>query len=551
VSVDLLEDLEPADLDLSFEKYHHEQLEAIEKAAYGDKRFQALALPTGGGKSLVGISLHKLLGLRCVVLTSTKGLQQQYLSDFERIGMVDVRGKANYDCHHNKGMDCDVGAAIGCPFTNGHGCMYEMARGVARDSELVITNYKYWMGINEVGQGRIERTAKDANIYGDNPVELLVVDEAHRADQEVSSYLGCRIYEKDIKGFGAPKTDKMTEWTKFTEDQVDDLAEEMHYFTLEIHHLRTRGELEKKHTIAYHRMKILLRNLKRISTAGDDWICEKQTDPRYGRYWQFDIVWPGHHTENVLFNGIGKVVLMSATIRPNTMGLLGIAKGTYQFHEWDRIFPADRHRIYYLPAKTEGGKDIRLRYGMPESELECWVEHIDTILDARDDRKGLIDTVSYDRQQFLMDHSRNAHRMMGNTNDPDSPTATDMADHFRESKTQPPPVLVSPSFGTGWDFPLTECEFIIVAKIPFKPSTGKVMKARDKKSNKNYGKGLTMQDLIQICGRGMRLFVDRCEVFIVDGNLLWFLYSNKRLASRWFVKAVTKIQRLPKRPEKL
>ena len=58
------------------------------------RRFLGCALPTGYGKSLLGM-LTAVSGSqgdgKVVFLTSTKGLQSQLMSDFGSLGMVDIR----------------------------------------------------------------------------------------------------------------------------------------------------------------------------------------------------------------------------------------------------------------------------------------------------------------------------------------------------------------------------------------------------------------------------------------------------------------------------
>ena len=239
---------------------------------------------------------------------------------------------------------------------------------------------------------------------------------------------------------------------------------------------------------------------------------------------------------------------MSATLRPKTLGLLGVGKGEYEFHEWARVFPGNRHPIYLCPARTSRGKEIRIDRRTSDEDELAWVEWIDRIIDGRLDRKGLIQTVSYLRQQYLLEHSRHAGIMLGNTNEPDSESAVEIAEEFRAREA--PAILVSPSFTVGWDFPMRQCEYVIVCKVPFKPSQGKVGKAREAR-DPQYSAYLTMQDLIQGAGRAMRAENDRCEIFCCDSHLGWFMAKNKNLSPDWFAKAIRKVTEIPKAPLRL
>ena len=229
------------------------------------------------------------------------------------------------------------------------------------------------------------------------------------------------------------------------------------------------------------------------------------------------------------------------------MSLLGVGKDEYEFREWNRIFPGNRHPIYSIPARRDG-KDIRIDRRTTREDLQAWVDHIDSIIDGRLDRRGIIQTVSYERQRFLFDHSRHREHFLGNTADPDSDTAAEIAEEFRVAV--PPRILVSPSFSTGWDFPGRECEYIVLCKVPFKGNGSKVQKVREER-DPQYGAYGAMLEMVQGAGRGMRSSDDQCEVFVVDGHVNWFLFQNKNLAPGWFVRGLRKVVEIPEPPEKL
>ena len=115
-----------------FNEGHSGQEDAIE-AVYdwyrGPKRFMGLSAPTGSGKSLIAMASGRLSGGRVRGLPHTKGLQDQLISDFEPVGLVDIRGQNNYLCLHPEVqtttyVDKDIShtGAI-CPLQQG-GCTY-------------------------------------------------------------------------------------------------------------------------------------------------------------------------------------------------------------------------------------------------------------------------------------------------------------------------------------------------------------------------------------------------------------------------------------------
>ena len=88
-----LDGLEPSELGLpsKFTSFRSAQIEAIEQIVNSEKRVVGLCLPTGSGKSLVAMGAAKAGGLKTVICTATKGLQEQYLADGRECGMVERR----------------------------------------------------------------------------------------------------------------------------------------------------------------------------------------------------------------------------------------------------------------------------------------------------------------------------------------------------------------------------------------------------------------------------------------------------------------------------
>ena len=547
----MLEGLTPSDLGfdpVQFPSYRPIQLEAIEQAAYGDKRVQGLCAPTGCGKSLVATTIQRLTGWRTAITTPLKGHQDQYGENFESIGLCDIRGKTNYQCQDRRDLTCRDGQRVGCRYfakDSSSACVYDQVKRKVKNKDLVCANFSYWLNVNDKAHG-LERGKNE----GPNPFECLVVDEAHQAPFILADYLAVHLYEKELKemlGVDVLRSDSISDWKKYAAEQyreADLQLENMERILLCKGRSASSKELE--HT---SRLESLVDKLEKIlDTNEKDWVCEYQEGGKYGRSWKFDVIWPGMYAERYLFLGIPRIVLMSATLRPKTLGLLGLRKDDYDFREWPRIFPANRHPILYAPARDAAGKSIRINYKTEDTDLRLWVDWIDMILDGRQDRKGIIHSVSYQRQEYLMQHSRYRSSMVGNTADPESGRASDICEEFKNSK--PPKTLVSPSFSTGWDFPGSTCEYIIVPKIPFPNGKSKIMQAR-KERDESYLSYIAMQELVQACGRGMRSMDDRCECLILDANWGWFVQQNRGLAPRWFVDSVRTVSQAPQAPEKL
>lgn len=530
-----LADFSPAELGLPerFEQFRPCQIEAAETVLNSEKRFVGLALPTGSGKSLAALAMARASGLRTVILTATKGLQQQYLETAPGL-VVDIRGKANYQCRDQKNLSCRFGPYEGCRCAGGRGCTYETARDIAREAPNPVANYAYWIRAAQAARMQ-EFSRAQTGIEppdGSLPVEMLILDEAHAAVEQLSQALRVSLRESWLVTLGLktyPRDDNFSRWVNWAEKAgvVAGIG-----LKQAISELKERPSKQRRDVV--YELEELAEALGRISRMREDqWVLEMRQGTQWGRVWGFDCVWPGQWAESNLFCGVEKVVLMSATLRPNVFSMLGVGKEDVEFREWPRVFPAQNTPIYHLPT-------VRLNHKTSDEDLDYWVRRIDEVISSRISRKGLIHTVSYARQQYLCAHSQFGREMVANTSDPESETAVQIVQRFKQMPA--PAILVSPTFATGWDFPGEEVEWIIVAKLPYPDSRSKVMKARTEKSPL-YPHHLCMQSLVQSCGRATRSATDRTEVFIVDDSIGWFMKQHRGLAPRWF--EVARIGEIP------
>lgn len=509
-----LDTITPAELGLPerFAEFRPAQVSAIEHVLNSDRRYVPMALPLGSGKSLIAMGIARASGLRTVILTASKGLQKQYLDDFSASGLTDIRGRSNYPCAHFPNLDCRLGQLESCPLVNG-GCSYESWRDQARAAFTVISNYAYWLHVNEYPPGL------DAV---DRPVQQLILDEAHQASAELSKYLQTEIRETWLKRTGLSfyaQLDSISGWREFALNHLVEVGKSLAVATklLKSHKDRRSRDL-------VYDLDALYKALTAISVMDEgSWVLEASTGTRYGRRWVFDNVWPAAHAFK-LFRTVPKVILMSGTLRPATMTMLGIKPDQYDFEEWPRVFPAENTPVYFIPT-------VKMNYKIDDAGMEKWVRRIDEIIESRLDRKGIIHTVSYARQQYLLDHSRFAGAFYANTNDPDSESAAEVVARFKAADA--PAILVSPSFSTGWDFAGRSCEWQIIAKIPYPDIRSKIIQARSER-NPSYPSLLAMQDLEQACGRATRSYDDRAEIFIVDNAISYLLFRYPGLKSRWF-----------------
>jgi Rad3-related DNA helicase len=496
------------------------QEDALRKLLASTKRTKVVSAPVGSGKTGVVITYALLTKRPTCIVTESRGLQDQYMEDGRGCGMVDIRGRGNYECHMRQDYTCEEGAVARCPYKGSVACPYSAAEMRAATSPLVVTNYAKWTSSRKFGKGMDHFTQ-------------VIFDEGHEAVNAVGRAMQVTLHHREIEetlglDFPAfPDCEDLTVWKGWasTARAVAELK------MLQMQH-KLAGVTDPKPSWVRHytHMRLLTRRLAVLALAKPaDWVVEESP-----KGFIFDPIRPGRYTEMALFLRIPSVVCISATIRPKTLYLLGQAKGSFDYWEFESDFDPHRCPIYYLPV-------LRVDYRTDDLSA-VWLK-LDQIAARRTDRKGLVQTISFVRRDEVKTHSRFSSSMLIN---PQGEAPTEVLDQFYAAG--PGTILVSPSVGSGYDFAFTKAEWQFVCKIPFPPPS-KILKARTEE-DREYPYYLAWNKLAQIFGRIMRDKADRGESFIVDKHLDWFRrYSY--LAPKTFKLFLKEVDHVPPPPPKL
>jgi Rad3-related DNA helicase len=443
---------------------------------------------------------------KSVFLTSTKGLQDQLVRDFGDIGLTEIRGRGNYLCTRGDGPTAEDGLCrygSHCEYKTG-GCPYYDAVKRASQARYVVTNYAMWLSSCEFL----------------NNAQVLVMDEAHNASEHLDNYLETEIDLEEISevleyGLSPPKN--WQEWVTWLKPQVSELVKEgLKTVDMSLKRLRRLIKVDRA-----------LEALARV-TGSPAIISEK-----IGHIYRISPVYLNQFAEAALFRGINNILLTSATMTEHTAQILGIKD--YAYKEFPSMFPLAHRPIIYLPT-------VKMDRHATRAEEMLWLSRIEAILKGRMDRKGIIHSVSYERAKMIAKSASRAIMVHGSKN-----TAIAVR-KFKYSK--PPTVLVSPAMTTGWDFPYEECEFQIIAKVPFPDTRSQIQQVRSL-IDPDLPKYKAWQGIVQAAGRGVRAEDDRCETIIIDNNFSWLNGRYGHLAPRWFRQAIVKANILPSPPEKL
>lgn len=419
------------------------QPEAISAAMDSPKRFTALVLPTGFGKSMVYMALTAISSQRSAILTATRALQSQLERDFGELGaFVSVKGQQNYLCaalqpggeHYQQfghsGHDTFVDQApchlgVDCSL-KANGCSYFDTVRRAHRADILTTNYAWWLTLINQPQIHIRP-------------ERLILDEAHDAPDALADAIGStisgelvgRVLSERLPQANALEPAAWVAWAREREGRL-------------LTRLEGTAPRTREAVTTIRRGQLLLRSLSRVANMPPHLIVHRDElgDVR------FDLVWAAPYADAWLFRGVKQIVLTSATMTRHTCDLLGIIEKDLDFYEAGDGFPVKRRPVYIAPAKADlWGKPLRVDHRMTRDHQLALVEHIDAIIDTRLDRKGIIHTVSYQRRDLLLAHSRHAARMLTH----DKRTTADTIAQFKAAG--PGAILVSPSVTTGYDFP--------------------------------------------------------------------------------------------------
>ncbi len=406
-----------------FDKWRHNQEHAVCSILDSSKRVTVVSMPTGGGKSLIVLGAALASKKRTIILTSTRALADQYNRDFEEIGLVDIRGRANYPCDLKPDYTCEEGRVARCPYWGSMACPYSQAEARVRSASLVVTSYAKWFNTSK-WNGPFEG------------FQQIIMDEGHSCPEELAGAMQIVLHHKEIedtlgKAFLiGEEASSFPNWKPWAREAGELCTEELAKAAVKV------GGHDPKASWIRHftHMQNLQQRLLTLSQANSkDWIVDEIEDG-----FQSDPIRPARYAELKLFCKIPRIVLTSATIRPKTLFMLGLSKERFDYLEFPSDFDASRCPIYYIPTQRNDHR---------QTDFSMLYLKADQIMGRRSDRNGIIHTISWARNKEVLDCSKYSERMLSNIK---GEPATKTIEEF--IKSYPGAVLVSPSVGTGYDF---------------------------------------------------------------------------------------------------
>ncbi len=506
---------------------------AIDAAVKEGKKYIVIEAGTGVGKSAIGLTVARLLAdgkdssyePGSYFLTTQKILQEQYVGDFGGFKgpMKSIKSASNYTCNFNKKTSCGESLRAlktaernsrffkSCAFN----CIYKKAKESFLASNEGVTNFPYFLAETQYS-GKI------------TPREILVIDEAHNVDSELSKFIEITISDKFCKSFlntKIPNNMTQNQYTIWIRDQylataakkLSHLEKMMEKYvglkekirSGEFASVAKKFEMLDKHVCKVRRFLELYNNQNWVM---NDLPADKFSD----RKLQFKPIDISPYSEEMLYRFGRNVILMSATIldRDAYAECVGIPKDQLAFISLPSPFPPENRPIIYAGIGKMNSSSI-------EDTLPKMVEAIKQILKEHKNEKGIIHCHSYKVASFIKRNIRSSRILIHGSDNRDA-----ILEKHKKAKSAT--VLLSPSMTEGVDLKGDLSRFQIICKVPY-PYLGDKLVRKKMNKWKWWYPLQTAKTILQAVGRSVRSKDDAAATYILDADFERFYRMNKSL----------------------
>ena len=567
-------------------------LEELDQALKSNYKFIFLEAPTGFGKSAVAVTLARFMG-SSHICTSTKDLQTQYNRDFPYLS--EVKGRNNFPCIIKEDMgiseNCEYGPCLkdddfdciyktkmsdydvkaeGTIYENidinkfalkkyhdkarQHSqliriewkpCLYYHQKWISLKSSHTIYNYKYFLSDLFYSSGVNKR-------------KLLILDEAHTLESEISSFKNI-IFSKEYLVRFFPKiklpdnkqTDVETwinfcntlkeQFTRYVEKAANILGASSSSSNRPGSSSRygsdsaENGDIyisEKNLIDALNYEKNLSSFLEDLRLHKDNWlvtnITKNEIDNTLSRI-KLEPLVVSNYFEDIFDKGETSL-LMSATIlsKENLCKAVGLKNDDVKFIRVENSdFPIRNRPIYLMNVAWLNAKTMN-------EALPNIVKVLDNLLSVHKNDKGIIHTTSYSQVQYIKNNLSKSNLSRLIETNPKFDRNEMILKHAQSTK---PTVLISPSMFLGVDLKDDLSRFQVIVKVPYPDLTDKKISVLKQRNPKWY-EWNTILRLIQAYGRSVRNSEDYANTYILDSSVSYLLKNGRDMVPKWFSEAI-------------
>lgn len=544
--------------------------------AYADGRENVImSAPTGFGKSLLAFILTNFFRIldgssSSYLLTSNKFLQSQYQKDiklFELTDHVMLKGQANYKCTENgltfkerKCGDESISAVESgkAGYKCSHTCPYITTRRAAINSSAAIFNYSYWLTImnnqtpNSVFEPRTFTVFDECHVLGN------IVQDMFAVEFNINAFIRRTVVAFNILsnrlGFdGDMQVSRFRTlvelFTKLRQHQDNNVEsfEVLTAFSIEL------GQIKNEY---YELIKELCKILPKNPTTGvpigdkfendmikymgtlieyvmqigqlltvyqeigkDSMVVDfKNNDTKYHKpveefnnLTNFTMILQCTNESELIKKAVMSYteygLFMSATIGHIDDYAAQSGIENYYGIEVPQVFDYAESPIYNLLPM------ISMSYVDKAKNMSTMIDRIIKVIDANPGKRGLIHTGNFEIMKELS--LRNHSRVMTYSN------SAEKEDMVKMLSGREDIVIAGPSLVEGVDLKDDLCRFMVFAKVPYKSLADKLTKKKIE-FYKNWYNWLTLSNILQGLGRGIRNDKDWCKTYFLDAGFLSF-----------------------------
>jgi ATP-dependent DNA helicase DinG len=526
-------------------------LDVASKWLQSPKKFMVGECPTGFGKSpfdiAVGSYAKTMPGFGqfqpgAYILTPQKTLAEQYMKDFAPMGLVELKGRNNYECDKwtqitGEKIDCETGAMLNessgmddkCDF-----CPYRAAKQRYMAAELGTTNFAYHLNETNHSHQLADRT-------------MLILDEGHNTEDQILSLTDTEIDKKRCEALGISNlpifdsgdNNSVIQWL----DNILVPAVSKKYNELAKAFKDSRDEERAKIAKRINSLDRFLQrvNMFRHSNDPGEWFVwsDWQVNARTGKATGTGSLFIKPLTarlfaDDLLFSKSQKVLITSATILDFQTFLrnLGIAEDNAVVLSVDSEFPIEHRPIFFdAPVGSMSYKNI-------DATLPKMAVAVYNLMKRYGKYKGIVHTNSFKVNRYITQYLAGtdmADRVVTHVSGEKGGRERAQFDHI-VTRREEPTVLFSPSMTEGLDLKEDLSRFQIICKVPY-PALDPYVTAR-KDRDPGWYQWQTALKLVQATGRSVRSKTDKAHTHILDSDFANFIRQNNRKLPKYWTNSI-------------
>jgi Rad3-related DNA helicase len=521
----------PAKFDRGLRPHQVQALGEIIDAFDQGARVVFLDAPTGSGKTVLGEATRQILGARALYVCSDRGLQDQFVADFDYAKVL--KGRANYPTELRRertAEDCTAATAQSkCMYcTSRPACPYQVAKAEAAMADVAVLNTAYLLAA---------ANGKDSPFSG---WDLCILDEADVLESSLMGYVQFSVNERVLRMIGMDPPKKsvrkptwvawLHEFDKTLRDHVNTYATTMQAKEIKrLRQLATEAQRVAKEVEA----ELAAREVEDAESEDQGrWI--RDYDGNGERGFQLRPVMVARYGPRFLWRHARRFLVMSATIISSDAMAedLGLPLD-YETVKVPMTFPVENRPVILAPVAD-------VTYKTQDAAIPKLAHAITRILEEHLNERVLVHCVSFklahelmNQVSTLMTHDRHlvTHASKGK-----GLTREEALAQYRRHEGA---VLFSAGMERGVDLKDDDCRVQIIAKMPFEALGDKVTSARLHLPGGQVWYAIqNVRKLVQMTGRGVRSADDYAVTYILDGQFGRVWRKDRTLFPEWWQEAV-------------